>query len=157
MKNTPNHALSTIKLGLFLLLSAIAHAQTPSTVECAGMSADGGYMLKVATTGSTLDIAKKNAQKTAVETVLFQGFAAGRGCIAQKPIIAEATLRHERSAYFDELYASVSEYSEAANQWISTPVRTKNGFKVEVLVTVHKDKLRKRLEKDGLIKALGEE
>lgn len=127
------------------------------SIEYVGMTINDDYIVNVTATAKTLEAAKGKTVEYAVSGVLFKGLEAnGNGCRKQKALVADTAIIAKNTEYFANLLTSqeYSKYAEALSQTPAAPVKIKGGYRVTQTVIVHKDALRKRLEKDGIIESL---
>ncbi len=126
-------------------------------ISCAGTGADGTYLVKMVSYGKTVEAAVAQAKKDAVHGVLFRGFSGQPGqCTSQRPIIPSTILGSEKEDYFEKFFVDGGNYLNfvSVNQSGITPTKMKKGYKVEVIASVAKDRLRKEMESAGIIKSL---
>ena len=73
------------------------------------------------------------------------------------PLVKDASLRTTKKEYFDNLFESgdYRMYVETIPSVTPKVVKVDGGYNVKVSVILKKQLLRKRLEKDGIIKSLG--
>ncbi|BDS13176.1 hypothetical protein [Aureispira anguillae] len=129
-------------------------------IMCAGVGAQGTYLVKVWSYSRKPVVALEQAKKNAVHGVIFKGFM-GQGCSAQKPLVRNSNLETEKAEFFKRFFKDGGEYMKfvtASNEGhISAGDVTKiskREYKVGVIVSVQKDLLRKKLEAEGIIKGL---
>ncbi len=130
-------------------------------IECAGIGADGTYLVKVWSYSKKGQIAITQAKKNAVHGIIFKGFSAGeRGCNAQKPIATNPNIESEKADFFAPFFQEGGKYmkyvTESTDGVIDPTDRMKVGkeYKIGVIVSVSKDALRKDLESAGIIRSL---
>lgn len=130
-------------------------------IECAGVGADGTYLIKVWSYSKKPNVAIEQAKKNAVHGVVFKGFAGGgRGCTSQKPLANSPAIEQEKYDFFQTFFADGGKYMQYVSVTndgaVDAADRMKVGkeYKVGVVVTVMKDQLRKDLEAAGVIKGL---
>ena len=130
-------------------------------IECAGIGADGTYLIKVWSYSKNPKVATAQAKKNAVHGVIFKGFAGGaRGCNSQKPLASNPNLEMEKEEFFGPFFEDGGKYmkfvTESSDGNVGADDRLKVGkeYKIGVIVSVSKDALRKDLEAAGIIKGL---
>lgn len=131
-------------------------------IECAGIGADGTYLLKVYTYSKKKNLPMEQAKKNAVHAVLFKGFPGNNPtrCYTQKPICTNPNIEFEKKEFFDTFFQDGGKYMkyvfDSSDGNIEAGDRTKVGkeYKVGILVSVAKDALRKDMEAAGIIKSL---
>ena len=132
-------------------------------IECQGEAIAGVYTLKVFSIVMDERLAGVQAQKNAVHAVIFQGVnAQGRIC-KQKPALARSiNLETEREDFFKDFFASVkrndpnnfAKYVTVVEEVTDRQKLGKKKFRIGTLVTVNIALLRKKLEKENIIKSL---
>ncbi|MCQ2370334.1 MAG: hypothetical protein MJ007_07665 [Paludibacteraceae bacterium] len=124
-------------------------------IECAGVGAQGTYLVKVYSYSNVQSKAQKQAVKNAVHGVIFKGvMGKGRECNSQRPLVkSDVASQHED--FFKNFFAEGGEYAKYASA-TGAPETSKVGsqYKVGVVVSVQKDQLRRDLEEAGIIKGL---
>ena len=133
------------------------------SIECQGEAAGGTYTLKVFSIVMDERLAGVQAQKNAVHAIIFQGInSQGRIC-KQKPALARSiNLETEREDFFKEFFASVkrndpnnfAKYVNIVDEVTDRQKLGKKKFRIGSLVTVNVGLLRKKLEKENIIKSL---
>lgn len=131
-------------------------------IECAGIGADGTYLLKVYTYSKKKNLPMEQAKKNAVHAVLFKGFPGNNDtrCYTQKPICTNPNIEFEKKEFFDTFFQDGGKYmkyvSDSSDGNIDPADRMKVGkeYKVGILVSIAKDALRKDMEAAGIIKSL---
>lgn len=124
--------------------------------ECMGKSMDGKQTLRVWAQGKNRSDAIKQARKKAVYDVTFTGISAGSGECSSYPVVDEPNARRKYEKYFDKFFADGGTYrkfAEAADGKNEVDAfQGKNSQTYGIVVTVDRAALRKRLEKDEIIK-----
>lgn len=130
-------------------------------IECAGIGADGTYLIKVWSYSKKANVAIEQAKKNAVHGVIFKGFTGGaRGCNSQKPLAASPSVESQHEEFFKLFFEDGGKYmkyvSVSSDGNVDAGDRMKVGkeYKVGVIVSVMKDALRKDLEAAGVVKGL---
>lgn len=126
-------------------------------IECAGNGATGTYLVKVSSYSKKQAVAAEWTTKNAVHGVIFKGYGAGDGCVAQKPLARNVGAELENEDYFKRFFENGGEYQKYASVVSGTMETSKVGreYKVTQVVSVRKDDLRKALEAAGVIRSLG--
>jgi hypothetical protein len=157
--------------GMFLFLSIISNAQKKEDqrtmewryeIECAGVGADGNFLVKVFTYSKKKNLPMEQAKKNAVHAILFKGFGGNSeaGCGSQKPICTNPNIEFEKKEFFDTFFADGGKYMkyvfESSDGNIDPNDRMKVGkeYKVGIIVSIAKDALRKDMEAAGVIRGL---
>lgn len=120
----------------------------------------GHTIIKVWSYGKKEELTKKNCMKNAIHGLLFKGFAASSNRAAEKgkePLVPEGYAAHKE--YFDTFFVSdYLQYIQLTNngQMMAGDIImiSKKEYKIGMVVMVDYDALRKRLEKDKIIKSL---
>lgn len=125
-------------------------------ISCAGIGVQGTYMVEVTSYGKTVDAALAQMEKDAVHGVLFKGLT---GRCNQKPLTGRAETETEHKSFFDKFFSATGDYAKYVvsekNSKVEVTKVGKREYKVTKVMSVKKDLLRKFLEKEGIIKALG--
>jgi len=124
-------------------------------IECAGNAQPGCFLVKIWSYSKKQQIAEKQGRKNAVHGVLFKGLSGGRECVAQRALINTPGAEEQNAAFFETFFAEGGEYMKYVSVASGTTETEKVGkeYKVGYVVTVYKDELRKRMEKEGIIKS----
>lgn len=131
-------------------------------IECAGIGADGSYLLKVYTYSKKKNLPMEQAKKNAVHAVLFKGFPGNNDtrCYTQKPICTNPNIEFEKKEFFDTFFQDGGKYmkyvfdSSDGNVDASDRMKVGKEYKVGILVSVSKEALRKDMEAAGIIRSL---
>ncbi|GAB3358292.1 hypothetical protein GCM10027566_22740 [Arachidicoccus ginsenosidivorans] len=131
-------------------------------IECAGLGKQGSKLVKVWSYSKNPKHAIASAMRNAVHGIIFKGYAGGgQGCTAFKPLVRDPAAESQHQAFFDAFFAEGGEYlkyvSSATDGQIAAEDRlkvSKREYKIGAIVTVMTDLLRKRLEKEGIVRAL---
>jgi hypothetical protein len=127
-------------------------------IECAGIGADGTYLIKVWSYSKKATVAIEQVKKNAVHGVVFKGFVGAiQGCTSQKPLTNNPALEQERADFFDDFFADGGKFMKfvsASGDGNAEVLKVGKEYKVGVVVSVMKDQLRKDLEAAGIIKGL---
>lgn len=162
--------LLTLMLVFFISLMGYSQARKKADkateefryeIECAGIGADGTYLIKVWSYSKKGNVAIEQTKKNAVHGVIFKGFSGGsRGCVSQKALVTNPNVEAEKEEFFKLFFEDGGKYmkfvSISSDGNIDAKDRMKVGkeYKIGVLVSVMKDALRKDLESAGVIKGL---
>ena len=129
------------------------------TMECIQLTGDGNLIVEVQGDGRNIENATEAALKYAVRGLLFEGISGStvNRIQSQHPLVKDAEVRLAKQDYFQNLFDSGDYrlYVESLPNMVQKVVKVSGGYKVKVLVILKKQLLRKRLEKDGIIKSLG--
>ncbi len=126
-----------------------------------GVGAQGTYLIKVYLyTKKVKHVNDPDLKKAAIHGVLFRGFSPlEKGGVTQKPLLSDPSLEQSNASYFDKFFSNDGTFMHFATIVPNTYEVVKSGrkaFKYKICVTaqVHKDALRKEMEKNGIIKSL---
>ena len=123
-------------------------------VETVGVGSQGTKSLKVWAYAKKVDDGVQMAKKCAVAACIFRGLPAGDKVLATPPLCENPDPKWD--AFFEEFFAG-GEYLNYVNLTSDgvpsgqDRLKTKKGYKVGVYVQVLHDRLRKRLEQEGVI------
>lgn len=126
-------------------------------IECAGAGSEGTYLVKVWSYAKKATIPTEIAKRNAVHGVLFKGFSGAQGCVAQKALIRDAGVQHEKADFFATFFGGEGTYLKYASVTSSSPEVikvSKKEYKIGYILSISKDQLRKDLEAAGIIKGL---
>lgn len=130
-------------------------------IECAGIGADGTYLIKVWSYSKKGTVAITQAKKNAVHGIIFKGFAGGvQGCNSQRPLVSNPNIESEKVDFFQPFFEDGGKYmkfvsaSSDGNVDASDRMKVGKEYKIGVVVSVMKDALRKDLEAAGIIRGL---
>ncbi len=138
---------------------SVSQLPTNYSVETIKVGTDGTKYAKVSAFGKNDDAAVHNAKINAVHAAIFKGFPAAASANATPAICTDPAAMSMHSAYFDEFFSSGA-YLQFINLTTdgvpsgSDRVKVKGGFKVKIYAQVMYDLLRRKLEQDGIVKAL---
>ena len=133
------------------------------SIECQGEASAGTYTLKVFSIVMDERLAGVQAQKNAVHAIIFQGInAQGRICKPKPALARSINLETEREDFFKEFFASVkkndpnnfAKYVNLVDEVTDRQKLGKKKFRIGSMVTVNVGLLRKKLEKENIIKSL---
>lgn len=126
-------------------------------IECLGVELDGSQTLRTWGSGKDKSDAIEQAKKNAVHTVLFKGVRAGKSGCETKPLVLEVNAEKKYAAYFNKFFKDGGSYKKFVNtkdENKDSRVKESNSSEVKYGITVRvlSPKLKKQLEKDGIIK-----
>ena len=130
-------------------------------IEAQAEGKDGTYVVKVWSYSKKKDVAIEQAKKNAVHGIVFQGFAGSGRVSGQPPIASSPGIEIEKADFFKSFFADGGPYlkyvSVSNDGSIAPEDRLKVGkeYKIGVVVSVRKDMLKKDLQAQGIIKAMG--
>ena len=145
---------------LLALTSTLSYAQDNASLNyeivCAGNATAGYYLVKItAITNKKKNVNMELVKKCAVHGVLYKGFTGDRGCTSQKALLDNSIHIEEHSKVLNSfVYDRYSDFAISLDNSLKVVKLGKN-FRVSAIITVDKDKLRKELEKAGVIRKLG--
>lgn len=131
-------------------------------VECEGIAKQGAKLVKVWSYSKNPKHAISSSMRNAVHGIIFKGYAGGgQGCTPMQPLVKDVAKEAEFAEFFDAFFAEGGEYlkyvSAATDGSIAPGDRlkiSKREYKIGVVVNVMSDQLRKRLEKENIIRSL---
>ncbi|WP_026452650.1 hypothetical protein [Aequorivita capsosiphonis] len=131
-------------------------------IECEGVAKQGAKLVKVWSYSKNPKHAIASAMRNAVHGIIFNGYAGGgQGCTSLQPLLKDPSIAEEHEAFFDAFFEEGGEYlkyvSAATDGSIAPGDRLKvsrREYKIGVMVNVMYDQLRKRLEKENIVKSL---
>ncbi len=131
-------------------------------IECEGIAKQGAKLVKVWSYSKNPKHAVASSMRNAVHGIIFKGYAGGgQGCTSFQPLVNDPSVEEEHEEFFDEFFAEGGEYlkyvSSATDGNIAPGDRlkvSKREYKIGAVVTVMSDQLRKRLEKENIVKSL---
>jgi len=131
-------------------------------VECEGVAKQGSKLVKVWSYSKKPKFAIEQAMKNAVHGIIFKGYSGGgRGCTPFKPLVEDVETETKHQQFFDTFFQDGGEFRKyvtaAADGNIAPGDRlkvSKREYKIGVVVNVTTGQLRKRLEKEGVIRSL---
>ncbi|MDR2628268.1 MAG: hypothetical protein LBC40_09570, partial [Dysgonamonadaceae bacterium] len=125
-------------------------------IECTESGTDGNYLIKVWVYAKKAKVSSDQIKSRAVHGVLFKGYAGAPGkCTAQKALLS--TSQSDHAEFFNAFFAANGDYLKYVTLVSATPETIKIGkkdFKIGMVVSVAKDKLRQDLEKAGIKEGL---
>ncbi|KJD35551.1 hypothetical protein PW52_07255 [Tamlana sedimentorum] len=131
-------------------------------IECEGIAKQGSKLIKVWSYSKNPKHAISSGMKNAVHGIIFKGYAGGgQGCTSLKPLSDDVSKEDEYQEFFDNFFADGGEYlkyvSSATDGSVAPGDRlkiSKREYKIGIIVNVQYNQLRKRLEKEGIIRGL---
>lgn len=139
---------------------AVVNTPPPASTAmvCTQLTNDGNYIIEVQSKGTNIEIATEEALKYAVRGLLFEGIPGSitNRIPSQQPLVKDPEVRIAKQEYFQNLFnnGDYRQYVETMPSIMPQTLKTQGGYKVIVSVILKKQLLRKRLEKDGIIKSL---
>ena len=170
--NYKNNVLLALLLMVFAFSSVnaqrrakkLANKDTQSwryEIEAVQTGVQGTYLIKVWSYSKKPNVAIEQAKKNAVHGIIFRGFAGKDRVPGQKPIARNPNLENEKAEFFKEFFATGGKYlkfvSLTNDGAVAAGDRFKIGkkeYKIGVLISVNKERLRKDLEASGVIKSM---
>ena len=125
-------------------------------IECAGIGAQGTYLVQVWVYSNKKRLSVDELKKYAVHGIIFRGFPAREGCPGQRPMAQSPALEQERSAFFHPFFNRDRSFAKYANEVDGRIQRVRVGrqYKFGSVISVSKDLLRQDLEAAGVIRGL---
>ena len=122
---------------------------------------DGTYVIRTQVRARDAVKALTDAQRKAVDEVIFDGVKAGAGGVADlKPLCFDRNAREKYEQYFQAFFQDKGEwtqYTGLQDKRAGTTKHVRDGRQMvqTVTVTVDRTKLQKKLQEDGIIPAQG--
>ncbi len=122
---------------------------------------DGSYVIRTQVRARNSALAFTDAQRKAVQEVIFDGVQAGSNGIQDlKPLIYDKNAREKYEDYFNAFFSDNGDWKNYCSlkdrrTFSSTYERTRTQMVQSVTVTVARDALKKRLQADGIIPTQG--
>lgn len=122
---------------------------------------DGSYIIRVQVRSRTAVTAFTDAQRKAVQEVIFDGVKAGAEGLADlKPLCFDLNAREKHEAYFQSFFEEKGPWSQYVSLEDKRPGSTtyqRTGIQMieTVTVTVNRSALQRRLQADGIIPTEG--
>lgn len=132
-----------------------AYYDQPSKVLSANY--DGTYVLRTQVRARNSALAFTDAQRKAVQEVIFDGVAAGSNGISDlKPLVFDKNAREKHEDYFEAFFSDHGDWKKYVSlqdrrSFTSTYQRTKPQMVQVVTVSVNRASLKRRLQADGII------
>ena len=151
-------------LGSLLLLRPLAGTAADYKPESyryelasGGVGANESTLYRVVCYVKTPPEAEAVAAECAVHGIIFSGSSAANGNAAQTPLCKAASLSNEQLAFFDRFFGKkeYKSYVVAVAKNSMRVTKLKKEYKVEIIVSVNKRKLRRDLEQAGMVEKLG--
>lgn len=127
-------------------------------IECIQITGSNDCIVSVQSTGKSIESAKADAARDVVYCLLFDGLpgSSSNRIGAQPALVPDIATRKENNEYFNRFFSSMEHLSfiKPLDEDIPKVVKTNNNYRVTTTMVVKKEALRKKLEKDGIIKSL---
>ncbi len=147
-----------------LLISGCSKYQKRSSVyydyetECLGTGNQGTTLMRVYSYAKKVPKAQELAKKHAVHAVIFKGVPNGsKGCIDKGLAFNDPNTETKHSDYFSTFFSDNGEYLNfvsISSRETTTPIEVRGRYKVGVDVVVQHESLRRKLERDEIIRGL---
>ena len=141
--------------------SRLSKADTPWTyeIESVGVGADGTYAIRVWSYYKNAKMPLEVAKRNAVHAVIFKGVPAGNGAASQPPLKTDAVTASD-SVFFGNFFQGeyqdyINSVASGSRQVLKVKGRSYK-YKIGYVISVAKDRLRKRLEEQGVVGALSD-
>jgi hypothetical protein len=162
MKNT-----LFIFLALMLLASCKSKDSTTrydyaSTIVEDGVQ--GTVVIKAWGEGKNMEVAKTDAKRNAVYSLLFKGFPSANGVLSNslRPMVTNPNAEQQYKSYFDAFFAEGGKYlqfvrfaDDIGRVAVGDVVKSSEKYKVGVVVVVDQSSLRREMEQAGIINKFG--
>ncbi|MBQ7514040.1 MAG: caspase family protein [Prevotella sp.] len=128
----------------------------PKQYEIEGINTgvQGSYLVKVAVYTNKGQVSQEHFKYAAVHGILFKGIS-GKGFAVQKPLATVET-EHKQASFFNKFWGNGDylSFANIVNEHAGRTKLSKKEYKIEAVVSVQKDELRKALEKAGIVRGL---
>jgi len=133
-------------------------------LECVNTGKKGFKLIKIWSYAKKPKFAVSQSWKNAIHGIIFKGFSGtGRSCTGFRPLMNKPMTEKQYNQFFREFFMDNGEY----NQYVTDAADglidprdvlkvNKKLYKIGIVVNVHTDALRKRLEQEGLISSLAD-
>ncbi|QZT38393.1 hypothetical protein K5X82_05730 [Halosquirtibacter xylanolyticus] len=142
-----------------MLLLILSGCSTPRFIgshsfhtSCLSDRLDGVVVLKSWGEGVSTSEALLNAQKVAIENLLFHGII--DGAVLLKPMVNEVNVQQEHREYFRSFFSKRGPFKDfvSITGQKKDLFRSQEGFVTGVVLELKRDALRSKLVEDGIIK-----
>lgn len=130
-------------------------------IDAQAVGSAGTYLIKVWSYSKRAHIAQEQSKKNAVHGILFKGFPGKQGIPGQRPLVSDPATADQKAEYFERFFADGGpymrfvEFATDGNVAAGDRVKIKREYKIGIVVSVNVAALRKQLEADRIVKALG--
>lgn len=126
-------------------------------IKAGGLGTQDNMLYKITCWVKNPSSATEAASINAIHGVIFSGCPACEGMPEQTPLFKFPALSKEQSSYFDSFFndRKYNQYIVSIARSGMKVIKMKKQYRVEIVVSVNKRKLRQDLEKAGIIKKLG--
>lgn len=131
-------------------------------IVCAGVGVEGTKLISVVSYGANPEEAERYAKRNAIHGIIFRGApGSAGGCQGVKPLARDASLETDQKSYFNKFFSAGGDFAHyvalttQGGEGRKVTRISKKAYKVEILVSVLYDQLRRKLEQDDIIKSLG--
>ena len=123
-------------------------------IEGVNTGSDGSYLIKVAVYTNKGQVSQEHIKYAAVHGVIFKGFS-GKGFATQKAMAA-IEVERQKASFFSTFWGKgdYMSFASMVNEHAGRTKLSKNEYKIEAVVSVQKDALRKTLQKADVIRGL---
>ena len=127
-------------------------------IECAGNGVQGTYLVKVWSYSRKPSVAAEQCKKNAVHGIIFKGYTAMNGCVAQRALAQNPGVEVEYADFFKQFFSDKGDYYRyvSLTETAQEVIKVGKEYKVGVIVSVQKDDLRTALEQAGVIRSLSQ-
>lgn len=123
------------------------------TIEGAGMGVEGSFLVKVTLVSKKATVNDGDFIRCAVHGVLFRGFESQQHRQYQRAFV-DSKQEEEHAGFYEKFFKSdLSGYAEVVEGSRQVRMEGKN-YRISSVIQVFKDKLRRDLEEQGVIKKL---
>lgn len=128
-------------------------------IESVGVGVEGTYAIRVWSYYRSPDMPVEIPKKNAVHAVIFKGIPAGGGASAQPALKSDAVTASDSIFFGNFFQGEYLDYINSVASGSRQVLKVKGGnykYKIGYVISVAKDRLRKRLEEQGVVRALSD-
>lgn len=118
------------------------------------------YLLRVTSYVREPSVSIEQSKKNAIHGVIFTGVNGNEACVTKRPLTNNPSVYDENKDFFKQFFIDRSIYAKYATLPSGRPERvikiSKKEYKVETVVSVNVDLLRKNLQDANILKSLSD-
>ncbi len=128
-------------------------------IECLGVELDGSQTVKAWGSGRNRADAIEQAQKNAVNAVIFRGINNGKNVCDVRPLLTQPNARETYSDYFNIFFSDDGSYKDFVSfkderillKLLRNRKRSKEGVSHGIVLRILRSELKKKLINDGIL------
>lgn len=124
------------------------------TQECIGAPGDGSEIIQIWVNGDDFKSSFDQACKDVLKEIIFKGIKQGKQDCDKRPLLLGNNPRDKYADYFNQFFSENGKWAEFAaveDKKAHEQMKARRGSTFGIKVKVERAKLKKLLEKDGLI------